>query len=179
MTMRKIVFSCLLVVLALGAASRHALAQGPLPPQPTPGVTDDQVNAIARELYCPVCENVPLDVCPTDACEGWRDLIREQLGEGMNDTEIKSYFVTRFGDRVLPAPPARGFNWLAYLIPPLAILAGAVILWRAMLSWRRPAASPTLNTSRPEPISPPPPDASTASDEDPYIKRLEDELRNM
>jgi cytochrome c-type biogenesis protein CcmH len=38
--------------------------------QPTP--SDDQVNAIARQLYCPVCENTPLDVCPTTACHQWR-----------------------------------------------------------------------------------------------------------
>ena len=36
--------------------------------QDTSPVTDDEVNALAQELYCPVCENVPLDVCPTRAC---------------------------------------------------------------------------------------------------------------
>ena len=39
------------------------------------GPTDDEVNAIAKRLYCPVCENVPLDVCPTQACAQWRELI--------------------------------------------------------------------------------------------------------
>ena len=48
--------------------------------QPTP--SDDEVNAIARQLYCPVCENTPLDVCPTQACAQWRDLIRQMLAEG-------------------------------------------------------------------------------------------------
>ncbi|MFN3309334.1 MAG: hypothetical protein ACK44E_09010, partial [Anaerolineales bacterium] len=32
-------------------------------------ISDDEVNAIAKYLYCPVCENVPLDVCGTQACE--------------------------------------------------------------------------------------------------------------
>ena len=45
-------------------------------------VTDDQVNAIAQQLYCPVCENVPLDVCPTAACAQWRATIREKLEAG-------------------------------------------------------------------------------------------------
>jgi cytochrome c-type biogenesis protein CcmH len=35
---------------------------------PRPPITDDQVNAIAKQMYCPVCENTPLDVCPTQAC---------------------------------------------------------------------------------------------------------------
>ena len=42
------------------------------------GVTDDDVNQVARELYCPICENTPLDVCETQACEDWRQLIREK-----------------------------------------------------------------------------------------------------
>ena len=28
--------------------------------------TDDDVNKIAKQLYCPVCESTPLDVCPTE-----------------------------------------------------------------------------------------------------------------
>ncbi len=67
--------------------------------QPTP--SDDQVNAIARQLYCPVCENTPLDVCPTTACHQWRELIRQMLGEGKTPEEIKQYFVDYYGARVL------------------------------------------------------------------------------
>jgi len=57
-------------------------AQTPQPQSQVP-VTDNQVNAVAHELYCPVCENIPLDVCPTQACAQWRELIRQQLGQGM------------------------------------------------------------------------------------------------
>ena len=39
--------------------------------------SDDEVNAIAKQLYCPVCENTPLDVCPTDACKAWRLMNRD------------------------------------------------------------------------------------------------------
>lgn len=128
-------------------------------------VTDDQVNAIAKQLYCPVCENVPLDVCPTQACAQWRALIREKLAEGDSEAEIKAYFVRQYGDRVLAAPPARGLNWLVYIIPPLAFLSGAFILYRAFQAWRKPvpdAGSQALSTEPP-------------SDE--YIARLEEELR--
>ena len=39
-------------------------------------ITDDEVNAVAKDVYCPVCESTPLDVCPTAACADWRELIR-------------------------------------------------------------------------------------------------------
>src|SRR5512136_930000 len=92
----------LISVVALGLALlavRLVSAQ-----QSTP--SDDEVNAIARQLFCPVCQNTPLDVCPTEACRQWRDLIRQMLTEGKSEKEIKQYFVDNYGDRVLPAPPA-------------------------------------------------------------------------
>ena len=79
--------------------------------QPTP--SDDEVNAIARQLFCPICENTPLDVCPTQACHDWRELIRQMLMEGKTPNEIKQYFVDHYGARVLSEPPLAGLSWLA------------------------------------------------------------------
>lgn len=128
------------------------------------GPTDDQVNAIAKQLYCPVCENIPLDVCGTQACEQWRELIRQKLAEGWSENQIKQYFVDQYGDRVLATPPARGLNWLVYIVPPVAILAGAFILYRAFKIWQSQAVSePSADTPAPS--------------QDEYVLRLEEELR--
>ena len=78
------------LLLLILATAKTALAQ-----QPTP--SDDDINAIARQLYCPVCENTPLDVCPTQACAQWRALIRQMLAEGKSSDEIKQYFVENYG----------------------------------------------------------------------------------
>jgi cytochrome c-type biogenesis protein CcmH len=138
---------------------------------PNPPISDDQVNAVAKEMYCPVCESTPLDVCPTQACIEWRELIREMLGEGKTEVEIKQYFVDRFGDRVLAAPPARGLNWLIYVIPPIAILAGVFILFSALRAWRQPSPAAALPTGGSTPA------ASAVNDE--YTQRLEEELRKL
>ena len=131
--------------------------------------SDDEVNAVAKQLYCPVCENIPLDVCPTQACAQWRDLIREKLSQGWSEDQIKTYFVEQYGDRVLAAPPARGLNWLVYIIPPIAILAGAFILFRAFQSWKK--TEPDLATQEMIIESP------TGEPTEDYVARLEDELR--
>ncbi|MGB9521793.1 MAG: cytochrome c-type biogenesis protein, partial [Anaerolineales bacterium] len=128
-------------------------------------ITDDQVNAIAKELYCPVCENVPLDVCGTQACEQWRELIRQKLAEGWNANQIKQYFVDQYGDRVLATPPVRGFNWLIYVLPPLMILAGGVILYRALKSWKTSIAVEAHQVE----ITPP--------NKEEYLTRIEEELK--
>lgn len=131
-------------------------------------VTDDQVNAVAKQLYCPVCENIPLDVCPTQACAQWRDLIRLKLSEGSTPDEIKEYFADQYGERVLAVPRAStGFNWLLVPVPIIAFLVGAYILFRTLKSLSKPAGQAS------NPVSP----APTTPPDDEYVKRLEEELR--
>src|SRR5512140_3730888 len=113
------------LLLGLLLSVKPAAAQVPTP-------SDDEVNRIAHQLYCPVCENTPLDVCPTEACRQWRDLIRQELAQGWSEARIKQYFVDQYGARALAEPPRTGLNWLVYILPPLIIVAAAVLLLRAM-----------------------------------------------
>jgi cytochrome c-type biogenesis protein CcmH len=115
-------------------------------------------------MFCPVCENVPLDVCPTQACHQWRETIRQMLAEGKTEAEIKAQFVQRYGDRVLAAPPPTGFNWLVYIVPPVVILAGALALIRVLRRWRVAPVPAGDGGDRPD------------LPEDDYIRRLEEEL---
>ena len=162
------------VLLLLSLSSSLALAAGPTPWQQD-GVprqpTDDEVNAVAKGLYCPVCENIPLDVCPTLACEQWRGVIREKLAAGWDEEQIKTYFVNQYGDRVLATPPTRGLNWLVYIIPPVVILAGVILLYRAFSAWKKPVGAPDVDR---EALTSPPPAAGGL---DEYTALLEEELR--
>lgn len=137
-------------------------------PVPTPIIiSDDQVNLIAREMYCPVCENIPLDVCSTQACAEWRELIREKLAEGWSKEQIGDYFIERFGDRVSSTPPLRGINWLIYIAPPVAFILSAVILFRTIKRSHRNNLPDHMNV--------------TYDDEshDLYMERLEEELKKL
>ena len=132
---------------------------------PTP--TDNEVNAVAKQLYCPVCENISLDVCPTTACAQWRALIRAQLAEGKTVDEIKEYFVANYGDRVLATPPTRGFNWLVYILPPLFFLGGVYMVYRVLS---------TMKYKKPDQPAQPPVEPGEADQADPYFARVEAEL---
>lgn len=152
-----------LLTLALAALSTGAaLAQEP---QPTP--SDDAVNAVAKKIFCPVCENTPLDVCPTEACKQWRALIRQQLAEGKTEEEIRDYLVSRYGASVLSEPPREGLNWLIYIVPPAIFAIGAGFLFKMFRTFKKPA--PT--TGQPDPSTP------KSGHEDNYIQQIEDELR--
>lgn len=148
------IFALAAGLLAAGLFAAAASAQAP-----TPVISDDAVNAIASEMFCPICANTPLDVCPTQACHQWRETIRLLLAEGKTEAEIKAYFVARYGDEVLAEPPRRGFNWLVYIVPPIVIALGALGLVRTLRRWRAQTA----------PSNPPLPG-------DDYVRRLEEEL---
>ncbi len=122
-----------LLVFLVGLATVGLLAVTPARAQ-GPNL-DDETNRIAKTLYCPVCPNTPLDVCSTQACAQWRALIKDKLSQGQTEQQIRDYFVAQYGDVVLGAPPAEGFNWLAYILPAIGILLGAVIAWITVRQW--------------------------------------------
>lgn len=157
----RITFYVLLLTLLLaGLWTAPVSAQGPTP-------TDDEVNRIAKQLYCPVCESTPLDVCPTEACRQWRDLIRSMLAEGKSEAEIKQYFVTQYGARVLSEPPNR---LVTYLVPAVVILLGAFLLFRGFQMWMKPSTMKAAAAN---------PEGETTPAQDPYIARLEEELKKQ
>jgi cytochrome c-type biogenesis protein CcmH len=159
LTLRIVPSLILVAVAAAGIFIENARAQ-----QPTP--SDDDVNAVAKQLFCPVCENIPLDVCPTQACAQWRDLIREKLALGWDEKQIKEYFVNQYGDRVLAEPPLRGFNWLVYVLPPLFFAIGVYILYLVYRN-RKPVPGTSAAEKTVEP---------GLEGIDPYIAKMEDEL---
>ena len=127
-----------LVLLALGTITAFGQDEKP--------VSDDEVNAVASQLYCPICENIPLDVCPTQACADWRELIRGYLAQGWSEDQIKDYFSTQYGWNVLNVPPPVGINWFIYVGPPLFIAAGVIgVLVIIKKSKKQPA--PTSDSS--------------------------------
>lgn len=118
-----LVFAFLLIVTVGGV---HA--------QDSTTVTDDQVNAIAKRMFCPVCENIPLDTCGTAACEDWRYEIRLMLEDGKTEEQIRADFVDRFGDRVVGVPHNPVLRILSLLTP---WLLGALALWIGVTTLRR------------------------------------------
>ncbi|MBL1127491.1 MAG: cytochrome c-type biogenesis protein CcmH [Chloroflexi bacterium] len=164
---------CGLLLTLLFLTAGVAMAQ-------TGEVTDDEVNAVAKDLFCPVCESTPLDVCPTKACADWRELIRTQLAEGKTRAEIHDYFARQYGDGVLADPPKRGFSLILWALPVIGVAIGGVLFVRYVRNLRREgdaAATAVVPTT----LSP----ASAASVLQPivpleasgdYVSRVEEEL---
>lgn len=158
------------LVLAVGLVNTAAAQSG------SREVTDDEVNEIARELYCPICESTPLDVCPTQACEDWREIIRTKLSQGETEQQIKDYFVDQYGPRALAEPPREGFTLAVWIIPIAAVIIGGFFFTRYLRGIQTAAStstSVTQESSQPAPASQPAPEPA----QDDYITRVEKELQ--
>ena len=130
--------------------------------------TDDDVNRVAKQLYCPVCPNTPLDVCETKACQDWRAQIKDELAQGWTDDQVIQYFVVQYGERVLAEPRRSGFTSFVWLLPALSVGIGLVVVAQILRGWK--AKRPSLALAQPAP----PPDLP------PNVRaRLEEELREI
>lgn len=137
-------------------------AQGEQPGYPT----DNDVNLIAKKLYCPVCPNTPLDVCETKACQDWRAQIRDQLSAGWTEQQVIEYFVAQYGERVLAEPQRKGFTSLVWFLPVIVVLIGLGIVYEVLKNWKRQKSSPV-------PVTP------TSSISKDVLEKIERELREL
>ena len=81
--------------------------------------------------------------CPSG--EPMKKEIAERLVRGEDRETILAAFRTRYGEKVLSSPTFSGFNWLAWITPFAAVLAGALGVTVVVRRWTRapaPAAPP-------------------------------------
>lgn len=140
---RKLFLTFLFIILGGGvlaaslAFTRGVSAQAPAPtPQTGSAISDNDVNRVAKKLYCPVCPNTPLDVCETQACKDWRAQIRDQMSSGWTDQQVIDSFVKQYGERVLAEPERGGFTSLVWMLPVLVAGLGFIMVWLILKSWR-------------------------------------------
>lgn len=103
--------------------------------------------------------------CPSG--EPIKKEIAERLRRGEDKETILAAFRTRYGEKVLSAPTFRGFNWLAWITPFAALLAGALGVSLVVRRWVR---------------TPPPAPGRTAPPvgaDDPLRRRLARELAEL
>jgi cytochrome c-type biogenesis protein CcmH len=121
------------------------VAPGALAQPPAVRVDEQQVYAVASELRCVVCQNLSVADSPSEMANQMRAIVRERLAAGETPAQVRQYFVERYGDWILLAPPRRGFTLLVWVAPVAAVLVGlglAAFLVRRWTGRRRPAPPP-------------------------------------
>ena len=162
-----------LVVLSMLALLLAALCYSPAAAQEP---TLDEINDVAKELYCPLCNGVRLDTCDLQACIQMRQVIADKLEAGVPKEQIKSEFVTQYGPIVLGEPPRQGLNLLGWILPVAALALGAGWLIYTVRRWTRQPASAAME---PEAVPDKPASTAVTDDSDAYLSRVEAELAEL
>ena len=99
----------------------------------------ERVDRITAELRCVVCQGLSIKDSPAESARQMRDLVVQRVGEGKSDQQIIDEFRASYGDWVVLSPPLLSWSALVWLVPLLALLAGAAVAWRRLRA--PPAAS--------------------------------------
>ena len=159
---RSLPWAVTLTVMALTATS--CLAQYTQPS------LEQQAVEIGRSLMCPVCPSETVDQSQVELAKQMRAIIRENLAAGESRQDILDFFVNRYGEDVLAAPPKSGFSLLVWTLPGVGIMSGAIALYLLLRAMRHRKA-----ISEPSLFIQPAPD----KDLEPYLSLVDNEIRQM
>ena len=131
----------LLVALAVSAAAAGAAIAAA--PAAVP-VDERVVHELAAQLRCVVCQTLSVADSPSETANQMRQIIRERLAAGETPEQVRQYFVQRYGEWILLAPPKEGFNLLVWAVPFVGLAAGLVLVVIVLRRWsRKPVAVPS------------------------------------
>lgn len=117
------------------AATSNTAAGAPRPGEDE--AFDERVREVARELRCPVCQNLSVADSPSELAQEMRGVIREQLAAGKSPEEIKAYFLAKYGDWILLSPRPGGIGWMVWVGPFVGAAAGLLVAGLVIWRWSR------------------------------------------
>lgn len=121
---------------------------------------------IEADLIAPCCWSQQVSEHQSPIATEMRADIRRRLAGGQTRDQILDAYVAEHGARILAVPPAKGFNYLLFAVPPFLFVAtaGFVIFF-------------VRRAARGGQMAPAPQPAATETDQ--YARQLDDELRDL
>jgi cytochrome c-type biogenesis protein CcmH/NrfF len=89
---------------------------------------------------------------PCETAQAEMKEIDQRIARGESDGLILQDFVQEYGPSVLVTPPAKGFNWLVWIMPVVLPLVAVLLVWQVVRRWRRRAEVQPVAASGP-PVS--------------------------
>ncbi|MFZ5640888.1 MAG: cytochrome c-type biogenesis protein [Bacillota bacterium] len=90
---------------------------------------------IEEMLVCQDDCGMILSACDNQTAQYMRKIVIDRLQKGQGKDEILGYFVSIYGEKVLAAPQAKGFNITAWVTPFLAVILGGVLIYFVLDKW--------------------------------------------
>jgi cytochrome c-type biogenesis protein CcmH len=93
------------------------------------------------QLMCPTC-HLRLDESNSVIADQIRTFLHQKCAAGWPSNRVKSTLVAQFGPEILAAPPKRGFDLLAWVVPGAVLLVGVAVAAALARRWTRGRAGP-------------------------------------
>jgi len=119
-----------LAVIALAALALAPAAAGACA-HPRASLT-----SLEGQVMCPICHTT-LDQSDSTEARRIEAFISARIARCETAGQIKQELVRQFGQRILAAPPHRGFDLLAWWLPLGGIIAGALAIAAGVWRWSR------------------------------------------
>ena len=117
---------------------------------PSEGPKGELFHDVAGSLRCPTCTGISVLESDARFSQQIKEIVMEQVEAGKSREQILQYFTERYGPWILRAPPAKGFNVLAWLLPLGILVLGPPAVW--FFVWRRRHVVQTLGVRSAEEI---------------------------
>jgi cytochrome c-type biogenesis protein CcmH/NrfF len=88
------------------------------------------------QVMCPTCHTT-LDQSNSAAAQQIERFISQRIAQCATAQKIESELVANYGPAILAAPPHKGFDLLAWWLPIVGVLAGALVLAFGVWRWSR------------------------------------------
>lgn len=131
--------AALTVLMVIGVLAFLMFSRGP-GPDAVPSA-----DAVAARTMSPFCPGLTLDECPSSQAALLRARIRERVRDGNTNAQIDHWLVSNYGPSVLGRPASRA----SWLVPLVALSAGAALLTLGITRWRRSTVKATAALQEP------------------------------
>jgi len=88
------------------------------------------------QVMCPTCHTT-LDMSDSQAAQQIKGFIAKKVAACWTAKQIESALVAHYGQQILAAPSHKGFDLLAWWLPIVGVLAGALVLAFGVWCWSR------------------------------------------
>ena len=131
--------------LWLGLGAGAGLAFTPDEPLGDPAL-EARARALHAELRCMVCQGQSIADSNAPLAQDMRAIVRERIGGGASDDDVRDFLTDRYGDYVLLDPPVKPETYALWFGPAAVFIAGAAIAFalvrRARAGAREAGAAP-------------------------------------
>ena len=105
----------------------------------TPAAASDRhpsQSKLEGEVMCPVCHTT-LDQSNSQAAEQIKTFIAQKIAKCWTAQQIETALVANYGQAILAEPSHKGFDLLAWWLPIVGVLVGAIVLAFGVWRWSR------------------------------------------